>query len=221
MAMVCNYFRQHRKDLPAPLPEGFLDSLMNSYNYTVPQEVQECLYDYNEERIAKDIQNYLFAVNFETGHTEKCIYTGELIDISDDYFEAIERRILGRKAGAAERRTFRKEIQSQYTAKTLTQDILLEGKPITTTDIYQSLRERYVHNLKEKVFDPFMKNENFRRAIKDYGTEAFNAYDKRICKEVGFLIGNLMGKYSYSEQGARDVCIYVIDNDLARTFMSG
>ncbi len=220
MAMVCNFFRQHRKELSASIPDGFLYSLVNSYNYTVLQEVQECLYDYNEERIAKDIQNYLFAVNFETGRTERCIYTGEIIDISDDYFEAFERRILGHQADADKRQKFRKEVQSQYISKTLTQDILLEGKFITETDAYKSLRERYVHNLKEKVMDPFMKNDNFRRAIKDYGAEAFNAYDKRIRREVRFLIENLMGKYGYSEQGAKEICIYVIDSDLAKTYTS-
>lgn len=220
MAMVCNFFRQHQKELPATPPEGFLESLVNSYNYTLLQEVKESLYSYNEERIAKDIQNYLFAVNFEPGRTEKCIYTGELLDISEDFFEGIERSFLGRQADEAERQNFRREIQNQYTAKTLTQEILLEGKAITVTEVYKSLRERYVHNLKEKVMDPFLQNENFRRAIKDYGTDAFNAYDRRIRREVTFLMRNLKRKYGYTEQGAREICIYVIDNDLAKTFAS-
>ncbi len=220
MAMVCNFFRQHQKELPASVPEGFLESLISSYNYTVLQEVKESLYSYNEERVSRDIQNYLFAINFEPGRTEKCIYTGETIDVTEDFFESIERSILGSQSGAAARLTFREEIQNQYTAQTLTQEILLEGKPITVTEAYKSLRERYVHNLKEKVMDPFMQNENFRRAIKDYGTEAFKAYDKRIRKEVNFLIRNLKKTYGYGEQGARDICIYVIDNDLARTFAS-
>ena len=220
MGMVCNFFRQHQKDLPASPPDGFLESLVNSYNYTVLQEVKESLYYYNEERISKDIQNYLFAVNFETGCTERCIYTGETIDITEDFFESIENSILGPHVDADERLSFRTEIQNQYTAKALTQEILLEGKSITATGAYKTLRERYVHNLKEKVMDPFQKNENFRRAIKDYGTEAFQAYDKRIRKEVNALIRNLKRKSGYSEQGARDICIYVIDNDLARTFAS-
>ena len=221
MAMVCNFFRQHQKDLPAAPPEGFLESLVNSYNYTVLQEVKESLYSYNEERIAKDIQNYLFAVNFEPGRTEKCVYTGEILVISDDFFEGLEQRLLGHQADDTERQNFRREIQNQYTAKTLTQEILLEGKAITATDVYKSLRERYVHNLKEKVMDPFLQNENFRRAIKDFGTDAFKAYDRRIRREVTFLIRNLKRNYSYTEQGAREICIYVIDNDLTKTFTPG
>jgi predicted Ser/Thr protein kinase len=220
MAMVCNFFRQRQKDLPASPPEGFLDSLVSSYNYMVLQEVKESLYYYNEERVSKDIQNYLYAVNFEPGRTEKSIYTGEVIDISEDFFEVIERSILGPKAGAAERRTFREEVQNQYTAKTLTQEILIEGKSITATSAYESLRERYVHNLKDKVMDPYLQNENFRRAIKDQGTDAFKAYDKRIRKEVNYLIRNLKREYGYCEQGARDISLYVIDNDLAKTFAS-
>ena len=35
-----------------------------------------------------------------------------------------------------------------------------------------------------------------------------------------FLIGNLGTKYRYTEKGAQEVCIYVIDNDLARKFNS-
>ena len=37
---------------------------------------------------------------------------------------------------------------------------------------------------------------------------------------VMFLMKNLSEKYGYMEQGAKEVCIYVIDNDLARKFMA-
>ena len=77
---------------------------------------------------------------------------------------------------------------------------------------------RYVHNLKEKVLDPFLENENFRRAIKDYGEEDFKTYDKKIREDVSYLITNLCKNFRYTEQGAKEVCIYVIDNDLARKF---
>ena len=220
MAMVCSFFRQHQKEFPAFLPEGFLESLVSSYNYTVLQEVKESLYYYNEERISKDIQNYLFAINFESGSREKCIYTGEIIDVNEEFFRGIESGVLGIRADRDQRLAFRTEIQGQYTAKTLTQEILLEGKPLTATEIYKSLRERYVHNLKDKVMDPFLENENFRRAIKDHGTDDFKTYDKRIRREVNSLIRNLRKQYGYCDQGARDICIYVIDSDLARTFAS-
>ena len=95
---------------------------------------------------------------------------------------------------------------------------MVEGLSLPQTKIYQSMNERYVFNLKEKVLDPFLENENFRRAIKDYNKESFKAYDKRIRDDVSYLINNLCQKYSYAELGAREICIYVIDNDLAKKF---
>ncbi|MBI5603768.1 MAG: serine protein kinase PrkA [Deltaproteobacteria bacterium] len=220
MAMVYHFFRENRRDLLASIPEGFLDSLVSSYNYAVLQEVKESLYYYNEERISRDIQNYLFATNFEPGSAERCIYTGETLEIGEEFFEGLERRILGAGLKDSQRQAFRKEVQNQYASKTLTQEMLLEGKQITETSVYHSLRERYVHNLKEKVMDPFLKNENFRRAIKDFATDSFRTYDKRIREEINFLMQNLMGKFGYSSQGAKEACIYVIDNDLTTTFAS-
>ncbi len=70
------------------------------------------------------------------------------------------------------------------------------------------------------MLDPFLDNDNFRRAIKDYNLPDFKTYDKRIRVDVRYLIRNLQRKFGYTEQGAREVCIYVIDNDLARTFPS-
>lgn len=81
---------------------------------------KESLYYYNEENISPEIKNYLFAINFETGRTEKCVYTGDELDIAESHLEAIERCLLGPHAGGEQRRTFRKEVQNQYTAKTLT-----------------------------------------------------------------------------------------------------
>jgi hypothetical protein len=80
------------------------------------------------------------------------------------------------------------------------------------------LRERYIFNLKEKALDPFLENANFRRAIKDYGREEFKTYDKRIRDDVTFLMNNLGSKYRYTRKGAREVCVYVIDTDLAKRF---
>ncbi|MFH1335879.1 MAG: serine protein kinase PrkA [Candidatus Zixiibacteriota bacterium] len=218
MEVMCNFFKKHHKDLAASVPEGFLDSLVSFYNYMVLQEVKESLYYYNEEQISRDIQNYLFGINFEIGRVERCVYTGEEVEITQDFFENTERRILGPNKDENQRRPFREDIQNQYASRTLTQEIMVEGKAITETDVYHSLHERYVHNLKETVMDPFLKNDNFRTAIKDYATESFKTYDKRIREEVSFLMKNLKNKYGYTEQGAKEVCIYVVDNDLAKTF---
>jgi predicted Ser/Thr protein kinase len=218
MANLCNFFTKIRSDLSKSIPAGFLESLLRMYDYAILQEVKESLYYYNEEQIARDIQNYLFAVNFEIGTVETCRYTGDRLEISEEFFEAMERRFLGNTASADERRAFREDTQKEYTATTLTQEIMVRNTPLTATRIFQSLLARYVHFLKEKVLDPFLKNENFRRAIKDYKLEDFKTYDQRIRDEVTYLIKNLGEKYHYTEQGAQEVCIYVIDSDLAHRF---
>jgi hypothetical protein len=218
MSDLCKFFTKIHKSFKDLIPGGFLDSLLRMYDYTILQEVKESLYYYNEEQISKEIQNYLFAINFEIGSTETCTYTGERLTITEDFLQAIENRLLGAKADDGQHRMFRATSQKEYTTRTLTQEIMVEGTPITETKIYQSMHDRYVHNLKEKVLDPFLENENFRRAIKDYNDEDFKTYDKRIRDDVSYLINNLCVKYRYTERGAKEVCIYVIDSDLAKKF---
>jgi predicted Ser/Thr protein kinase len=218
MSGLSKFFTKVRPDLSASIPEGFLDSLLHLYNYKILQEVKESLYDYNEEQIDRDIKNYLFALNFETGAVTTSTFTGERLEITDAFFKGMETRILGHKADSEKRLSFRRDTQREYTSRTLTQEIMVEGKPVTKTGLYQSLHERYVYNLKEKVLEPFLKNENFRRAIKDYDKEDFRTYDKRIREDITFMVRNLIEKYGYTEKGAKEICIYVIDNELAKTF---
>jgi len=218
MSTLCLFFKKVRKDLGESIPHGFLESLLSMYDYTILQEVKESLYYYNEEQIARDLQNYLFAVNFEVGTRETSTYTGDKIEITDAFFENIENRLLGPKAEEKQRAAFRKDTQKEYTTTTLPQEIMVGEMPITDTKLYQSLRERYVFNLKEKVLDPFLENENFRQAIKDFDEEPFKSYDKKIRDDVTFLMTNLCEKSRYSQQGAKEVCMYVIDSDLAKKF---
>ena len=218
MSVLYNFFNKVRKDLSQSIPKGFLDSMVHMYNYTVLQEVKESLYYYNEEQISRDIQNYLFAINFEIGSTEKCNFTGEKIEITEAFFDGIENRLLGEAVSRERKMDFRRDTQKEYSSVTLPQEILLQGRTIKKTGLYETMFDRYVYNIKEKSLDPFLKNENFRRAIKDYDKEEFKTYDKRIRDEVSYLMNNLSKKYNYTQQGAQEVCIYVIDNDLAKQF---
>ncbi len=218
MSFLYGFFNKVRKDLNESIPKGFLDSLLLLYNYTILQEVKESLYYYNEEQISRDIQNYLFAVNFESGSVETCHFTGDKIEITESFFDAIESRLLGEGMEKDNRTAFRKETQKEYASKTLPQEIILQEKSVTETTLYETMFDRYVYNLKEKALDPFLENENFRRAIKDFKKETFKTYDKRIRGEVTFLIDNLCNKCGYTQQGAKEVCMYVIDNDLAKKF---
>jgi hypothetical protein len=218
MSMLYTYFTRVRTDLGGVIPRGFLESLRRMYNYWVLQEVKEALYYYNPEQIFRDIQNYLFAVNFDAGSTEICTYTGDRLEITEGFFETIEAHILGAGASDSRRRSFRQEVQKEYSGHTLPREMMLEGKSLTETEIFGSLHERYIYNLKENVLDPFLKNENFRSAIKEYDTPAFKTYDKRIQADVAYVLNNLCRKFDYTPKGAKEVCIYVIDNSLAERY---
>ncbi len=221
MSLLRDFFTRSKRDLLEMSPAGFFDSLVRMYDFTVLQEVKEAMYYYNERRITRDILNYIFAVNFEPPTEETCTFTGEKLRITDDFFATIETKLLGAEASAEQCRNFRGHVQHEYTSRTLTQEIMVDNKSVTQTSIYADLRERYVKGLKEKALDPFLGNQNFRRAVKDFGTRDFNTYDKRIREEVRYLIRNLQQKFGYSEQGAREVCMYVIDNDLPKKFGNG
>jgi len=215
MASLCQFFEKINAEYENPIPDGFLDSLLRMYNYTVLQQVKAALYYYNEEKISRDIQNYMFATNFEIGAVERCRYTGEKLEITEAFLEGIETKLLDPSADKTKQLSFRQDVQKEYTTTTLTQEIMVEEKPITETTLYADLYERYVFNLKEKVLDPLLKNENFRRAIKDFETDKFKAYDKKIKNDVQYLINNLIEKFGYTQQGAREVCLYVIDQNVS------
>ena len=211
MTTLARFFRQNPAWMRM-IPDGFLDSLMHMYNYTITQEIKEALYYYNEEQIDRDLKNYMFAVNFEEGAVVDCLYTGEKIRVGPDFYTPIETRLFADAENPEKAFAFRKEVQKEYTSRTLTQELRLEKKPIEQTRLYASLHERYVHFLKERVLEPFLKNDNFRRAIKDFGSEDFKTYDTRIRTDVSFLMQNLGTKFNYSKLGAKEVCLYLIDN---------
>jgi hypothetical protein len=218
MSLLFTYFSRIQPELKKQIPEGFLISLQSMYDYSILEEVKEAMYYYNQEQIARDIKNYMYAVNLEIGSSERCGYTGDNLETTEDFFKNIEDRLLGSAVEQAQRLEFRRDTQKTYASETLTQEILVDAKPIEKTRLYANLHDRYVHNLKEKVLNPFLDNENFRKAIKDYNEESFKTYDNRIRNDVMFLIKNLCEKHGYTEQGAKEVCVYVIDNDLPRRF---
>ena len=218
MTTLHTYFTRTRKDLGEQLPEGLLASLMGMYNYTVLQEIKESIYNYNEQQIRRDIQNYMFAVNFESGAQVVSSFTGDRLLVNEALLQGIENHLLGKDASDEQRRYFRREIQKEYTRRTLPQEIQVAGRPAAETELFHSLRERYIGHLKDKALDPFLDNENFRLAIKAYGLEEFRTYDDRIRSDVTFLMNNLMTRFRYDDRGAKEVCIYVIDQDLARHF---
>ncbi len=215
MSMLGKFFRKYCKEDRNILPMGFLDSLLRMYNFTVLQEVKESLYYYNEEQISREIINYIFAVNFEIGSVENCEFTGERLDITEEFFRRLESRLQVEPRNAA---AFRHSVQKTYSTTALPQEMLRDGMAITGTSLYLHLHEKCTYTLKEKVLEPFLKNENFRRAVKDFDQDDFRTYDKKIQNDISFMIDNLQKKHRYSRQGAKEICIYVIDNNIAEMF---
>ncbi len=218
MDTLSNFFKNKEYGYDIPIPDGFIDSLVNLYDFNVLQEVKEAIYHYNKKRISRDIQNYLFAVNYETGETKKCDYTGDTIIITEDYLKDFEAIFLGTTGRAEERKIFRESVRSEYVRKTLYKEIRLENKAITDTAQFNAMFEKYKGNLRENALAPFSNNENFRRAIQDFGSVSFRTYDNRLRRDVSRLLGQLQKKFNYTEDGARQVSIYVLDKDLAKKY---
>jgi predicted Ser/Thr protein kinase len=218
MPDLCTFFKKLDSQPRKLLPEGFLSSLLRMYDYSVLQQVKEALYYYNEDQIARDIKNYISAVTNELNSVVNCIFTKEELFVTEAFLESIENRLISENLDKKRREQIRHDVLKEYTTRTLTHEIMIQGKNIVDTRLFESLYERYVHNLKKRVLEPFIDNENFRNAIKDFDTEKFRTHDKRIKKDVKFLIDNLTVKFGYTSQGANEVCIYVIDNDLANKF---
>lgn len=218
MAMVYDYFIKHKENFKDKVSDVFLNSLVNSYDYTILQKVKECLYSYNVEEISINIQDYIFAMNFDIGATATSSYTDQKLEITEGYLKSIEDYLIGANVSQTQRLAFREDVLKRYTSITLTREILQEKKKLTETELYKELHQRYMRNLKNNALDPFLENENFRNAIKEYNTKEFSAHDKKIRKDVTFLIKNLEKKFTYSEDGAKEICIYVIDKNLATKF---
>ena len=218
MSNLGHFFEKARPELAKAIPEGFMEALFSWYDYSVLQQIKESLYYYNEERIAADVMNYLYALNFEPGSSVTSRYTGEQFEVSEAWLQAMEVKILGGEVSGLRRLDFRRETQREYISKALTQQVMVAGKDIRQTDLFLALYERYVHQLKAKVLEPFLNNQNFRRAIKDFDTEEFRTYDRRIRNDVGFMMANMREKYGYTEQGAREVCLDILDRDIVKKF---
>ena len=198
------------------LPSAFLNSLVNLYDYTILQQIKESMFFYNDEQISLNINNYFFAINGEIGTKVKCPYTKETINITNEYFQSIENILLDNTPSLTEREHFRNETLKHYVAKTLQE--VKSGIKLTETKQYKHLHDKYNQSLKQNVLAPFINNTNFRRAIKDFDSDTFKNYDKRLKEEVKLLIKNLVFKFNYTDVGARQIALYIIDKDLCSKF---
>lgn len=220
MNQVVNFFAQSDFKGAKEIPDDFIPLLSNTYDYKVVQEVKESLYDFNQEEIENRVSNYLYAINFDIGETVKSPYTGDEIEVSEDYFKSFETVMLGANSSTVERKKFRREMSQIYVNTTLAQEIQVENRALKETTQFKKLYTRYVRHLKESAIEPFSGNQNFRRAILDFKTPAFANYDDRIKRDVRFLINNLKSKFGYSIDGAIEIANYVLANRLENKFAS-
>jgi predicted Ser/Thr protein kinase len=219
MEEVREYFTSRKDEMQADIPQDFIDKLVDLYDYDVVQEIKESIYYYNELHISNDIQNYLFAINYEIGESRQNPSTGDFFEISEEFLQNFETRMLGSGSNSTTRKAFRKETQSEYVSVTLTQEIRVEAKTLKQTKLYKNLFEKYTRNLKENALAPYIDNQNFRRAILQYGTPSFNTFDDRLKRDVTMLINNLKSKFNYkTPEAAQQVCIYVLDKGIVKKY---
>jgi predicted Ser/Thr protein kinase len=214
MQNVKAFMLKHLSTFGAALPTGFLPALEKLYHYQVLQNVKESIYDYNESQVSRDILNYLYAINFDPGTPVVSPYTGDKIEVTEEYFRTFEMNIMGTRTADQQFTAFRNEQQRVWAGSTLAREIKVQGLDVKETAQYKTLFERSLRSLKENALSPFIANENFRRAILDFGSPAFSTYDNKLRKDVNFLIQNLKLKFGYTESGAKQVCVYLIDHGL-------
>jgi len=211
-------FCNNSVDINKNLNKDFIDSLVDQYDYNVLQEMRESIYYFNKKQISEDIINYMYCVNFEPDTRITVSYTGNTIDVTNDYFKNFEAVFLGATSTKKMRDAFRNEVQNEYVSKTLTDEIKVKKIKIHKTELFQNLFEKYTYSLKENALLPYVENESFRRAVKDYGTPSFKTYDGKLKRDVEHVLKNLMDKFNYSSIGVKQIALYVLDKKLPSKF---
>ncbi|MBI1888509.1 MAG: hypothetical protein HYS15_01040 [Candidatus Spechtbacteria bacterium] len=216
MDNLTDFFKHRigRESRNEKIPQNFLASLVDSYNYTVLGEIKEALYYYNEAQIVKDILNYLWAVNHDAGTKTKCPFTGEEIEVTIGFLKLMATYLAGYETQDKEALQFAKEVQRKFVT------LFSRERNVQETDLYRELLSAYSRNLREKVLNPFANNVNFYEAIKVFGTKEFETFDidRRLREHIVFMMKNLIEKFGYTEQGAKEVCLYVLDHKLNEEF---
>jgi predicted Ser/Thr protein kinase len=218
MENIKEYFLHNKSLFGADIPVSIIDSIVDLYDYETLQQIKESIFYFNKSQIFRDIKNYLFGINFDLGETLKSEYTGDILEINEEFFKNFEAIFLGATSSIDQRKQFRSNIHSEYVSNTLAIEIRLEGKNIEQTNQFLELYDKYQRYIKENSLAPYIDNDTFRRAVNDFSTDLFEAYDTRIKKDVKFLINNLMDKFKYSQAGAKEITLYTLDKKLWKKY---
>lgn len=165
--------------------------------------------------MTEDVLHYFWAIDYDVGTKMVCPYTGKEVEITKDFFKFMATRLAGKEMTDAQAEQFAQETQKKSVTIRAR-----EGITIREMDLYRDLMDAYRINLKEKVLQPFVKNENFREAIKSFGKPEFDTFDSRLKEHVVHMIHTLVTKFGYTEQGAKEICLYVLDKNLHGKFAS-
>ena len=184
------------------------------YNYLVLGEVKESLYFYNEEQISKDVLHYIWAVNYDLGSKVGCAWTNQEVEVTIELLKAAGSCFVGKEMNDPHALNFARDTQKKY-VKVVAQE---GSKDIRETGLYKELLSSYTRNLKEKALEPFIKKSNFIEAVKCFRTKEFETFDTRVKEHVTHMINGLVGKFGYTEQGAKEICLYVIGQKLVEKF---
>ncbi len=201
-------------EIKLKIPEKFLDALLKYYNNIVLQQIKECIYFYNRDQITRDILNYLYSISFDIGQEIFCPYTKDKFILTEDILKNFEAIYLGTVSTPIQRSEFRNKKHKEYISQTLSQEIKVQGLEITQTKQFKELFIDYTTNLKQNALAPFLNNENFRRALQDYGRKDFEKYEKRLQTTVNRLINSLKKRYNYSKTTAVQIVLYVLDKNI-------
>jgi hypothetical protein len=217
MNQVSEYFlksNEIKKDFEhSPDLEKIVKSINRVYNFNVLEQVRESLYEYNKERISKDIQNYMYSVSFKENEQVKSPYTSEKFIATKEYFEEMEHLFIGKDGITKyEREIFRKKMSEVFAVKTLSQEIMLHNKNIKETTQYKDLFQKYIKNAKHGTLEPLTKNNSFLQTIKDFGNSKFEKQPESNQRKAKLLIKNLEEKFGYNEKESRQIAIYVLEN---------
>ncbi|MBN1971745.1 MAG: serine protein kinase PrkA [Candidatus Delongbacteria bacterium] len=200
------------------IPSGFLESLVDMYDFLILGEVKSAIYYYNEKQIDDDIKEYLYAINFDIGNTHINPYTNRKIVVSEEFYKNFEAIFVGTTAKDVDRKNFRDATLNEYITSTLSKEIMLEKKKIEDTGLFKSIKSRYNKSLKENALAPYVDNDNFRRALVDFYTPEFESYDTRLKKDIKFMLGNLINIFGYTEESAVFITLYALDKKLDKKF---
>ena len=216
MSNVSDYFKHRisREQRNGHIPKNFIDSLVGWYNYMVLSEVKEALYFYNEEQIIEDILHYICAVNYDLGSKVKCEWTNKQVEVTIGFLRLMGSCFIGKEMNDQWVLRHARDIQNEY-VRIIAQE---RGTKITETELYKKLFASYTGNLKEKTFRPFLKSDNFKEAVASFRTKEFETFDTRLKDHIAHMIKVLIDRFGYTEQGAKEIGIYVVDQKLVEKF---